>query len=239
MRPLSARWSRCSVGSEGVSRHSLTVKVGYGRPAPVPSLELDDILWAARSQRADERVKALRSGRIYLTADARGEDVLGSARADKWLEANMSVDTRRFFLMDGEWFEMGADYVRASRDAITPLFAAVSSVTLLPWSLSKRRAENDYNRYVAARSGGRFLCLDRNQTVRDPLGIRSRPEICDLLGPENELIHVKRAKGPRTTQPLVLAGPQLGTEPDRRAGPGTRAVHRVCRLGAPRPTPAV
>jgi len=97
--------------------------------------------------------------------------------------------------MDGEWFEIGADYVRASRDAITPLFAAVPGVTLLPWSLSRGRAENDYNRYVAARSGGRFLCLDRNQTVRNPLGIGSSLEICDLLGPENELIHVKRAEG--------------------------------------------
>ena len=175
--------------------HSLTVKIGYGRPAPVPSLEVDDILRAVRSQRAGERVKALRGGRIYLNADARGEDILGSARADKWLEANLSVDTRRFFLMDGEWFEIGADYVRASRDAIVPLFAAMPSIALPPWSLSKGRAESDYNRYVAARSSGRLLCLDRNQTVRNPLGIRSSLEICDLLGPENELIHVKRAKG--------------------------------------------
>ncbi len=186
--------------------HSLTVKIGYGRPVPVPSLELDDILRAARSQRSGERVKALRGGRIYLNADARGEDVLGGARADKWLEANISVDARRFFLMDGEWFEIGADYVRTSRDAITPLFAVVPSVILLPWSLPTGRTENDYNRYVAARSGGRLLCLDRNQTVRDPLGIRSSLEICDLLGPDNELIHVKRAKGSAPLSHLFSQG---------------------------------
>lgn len=186
--------------------HSLTVKIGYARPAPVPPLDLEDILRAARSQCAGERVKALRGGRISLNADARGEDVLGGARADKWLEANVSAGTRRFFLMDGDWFEIGADYVRASRDAITPLFAAAPSVTLPPWSLSRGRAENDYNRYVAARSGGRLLCLDRNQTVRNPLGIGSSLEICDLLGPENELIHVKRAKGSAPLSHLFSQG---------------------------------
>jgi uncharacterized protein (TIGR04141 family) len=155
--------------------------------------------------------------RIYLNADARGEDILGSARADEWLEANVSLDTRRFFLTDGEWFEIGADYVRASRDAIVPLFAAVPSVALLPWSLTKGRTENDYNRYVAARSGGRLLCLDRNQTVHDPLGKRSSLEICDLLGPENELIHVKRAKGSAPLSHLFAQG--LNSAQSLIAGP--------------------
>jgi uncharacterized protein (TIGR04141 family) len=196
---------------------SLTVKIGYGKAALVPSLELDDILRAARCQRSGERVKALRGGRIWLNADARGEDVLGGARADKWLEANISVDARRFFLMDGEWFEIGADYVRTSRDAIVPLFPAVPSVALLPWSLTKGRTENDYNRYVAARSGGRLLCLDRNQAVRDPLGKRSSLEICDLLGPGNELIHVKRAKGSAPLSHLFYQG--LNSAQSLIAGP--------------------
>lgn len=197
--------------------HSLTVKVGYGHPAPVPSLELGEILRAARSQRAGERVKALRSGQICLNADAHGKDILGHARADKWLEANVSVGTRRFFLMDGEWSEIGADYVRASRDAIAPLFAAVPGVTLLPWSLSRGCTERDYNQYAAARSGGRLLCLDRNQTVRDPLGIRSSLEICDLLGPDNELIHVKRAKGSAPLSHLFSQG--LNSAQSLIAGP--------------------
>jgi uncharacterized protein (TIGR04141 family) len=197
--------------------HSLTVKIGYGRTAPVPSLELDDILRAARSQRAGERVKALRSGRIYLNADTRGEDVLGCARADKWLEANVSLDTRRFFLMDGEWFEIGADYVRASRDAIEPLFATTPSIALPPWSLSTGCAERDYNQYVAARSGGRVLCLDRNQTVRNPLGAGSSLEICDLLGPDNELIHIKKAKGSAPLSHLFSQG--LNSAQSLIAGP--------------------
>ena len=218
--------------------HSFTVKIGHSRPAPVPSLELGDILKAARSQRAGERVKALRSGRIYLNADGRGEDVLGSTRADKWLEANMSVDTRRFFLMDGDWFEIGADYVRASRDAIVPLFAATPSVALLPWSLSRGCAEREYNQYVAARSSGRLLCLDRNQTVRNPLGIHSSLEICDLLGPENELIHVKRAKASAPLSHLFSQG--LNSAQSLIAGPALvreQFIESVASVPHGRPLP--
>jgi uncharacterized protein (TIGR04141 family) len=219
--------------------HSLTVKIGYSRSAPVPSLELDDILRAARcSQRAGERVKALRSGRVYLNADGRGEDVLGSARADKWLEATLSLDTRRFFLMDGEWFEIGADYVRASRDAIVPLFATTPSIALLPWSLSRGCAERDYNQYVAARSNGRLLCLDRNQTVRNPLGIGSSLEICDLLGPENELIHVKRAKGSAPLSHLFSQG--LNSAQSLIAGPAVvreQFIESVASVPHGRPLP--
>ena len=75
----------------------------------------------------------------------------------------MSLGSRRFFLMDGDWFEIGAEYVRASRDAISRLFPATPTSSLPPWSLPDGRTEYDYNCYVAARSGGEYLCLDRNQ----------------------------------------------------------------------------
>jgi uncharacterized protein (TIGR04141 family) len=172
----------------------------------VPSLELADILRAARTQSTGARVKALRGGRVYLNADARGEQVLAAARADKWLEASVSIDARRFFLMDGDWFEIGADYVRASRDAVGRLFPAAPGIVLPPWSLPAGRTEAEYNQYVAARSCGRFLCLDRNQSVRNPLGAGSSLEICDLLGPDNELVHVKRAKGSAPLSHLFSQG---------------------------------
>lgn len=185
---------------------SFTIIIGHARPAPVPSLELEDFLRRTRLQRDGERVKVLRGGRVYLNADDDGGRVLVVARADKWLEANVSVDSRRFFLMDGDWFEIGADYVRASRDAIVRLFPAVPAVSLPEWSLTAGCAEFDYNSYVAARSQGQYLCLDKNRAVRDPLGVRSSLEICDLLGPDNELIHVKRAKGSEPLSHLFSQG---------------------------------
>lgn len=186
--------------------HSFTVQIGRARPVVVPALEMDCFLRRTRLQRPGERVKALRSGRVYLNVDRDGDDVLDSAPAIKWLEASVPTGPERYFLMDGEWFEIGADYVRTSRDIIGRLFPATSSVALPPWSLAANRTEFDYNSYVAARSGGRMLCLDKNRRVRDPLGVRSPLEICDLLGPDNELIHVKRAEGSAPLSHLFSQG---------------------------------
>lgn len=186
--------------------HSFTIKIGHAKAVTVQTVELDDFLRRTRVQRDGERVKALRAGRVFVNADDDGEEILGSARADEWLEANVSLGARRFFLMDGGWFEIGEEYVRVSRDAIVRLFPAKPAISLPPWSLSARRTEYDYNSYVAARSGGQFLCLDKNQAVRNPLGVRSSVEICDILGPRNELIHVKRAEGSAPLSHLFSQG---------------------------------
>jgi uncharacterized protein (TIGR04141 family) len=51
------------------------------------------------------------------------------------------------------------------------------------------------------------VCLDKNQRVRDPLGpSRSSVEICDLLGPDYELVHVERAKGSAPLSHLFSQG---------------------------------
>jgi uncharacterized protein (TIGR04141 family) len=211
--------------------HTFTIRIGHARTVPVPSLELEDILRRTRVQRDGERVKALRCGQVFLNGDEAGREVLASARADKWIEANVSIGARRFFLMDGDWFEIGADYVRASRDAISRLFLATPTISLLPWSLSEKRTEYDYNCYIAARSRGQYLCLDKNQAVRDPLGARSSLEICDLLGPDNELIHVKRAEGSAPLSHLFSQG--LISAQSLVAGPPTvleRFVKTVAAL---------
>jgi uncharacterized protein (TIGR04141 family) len=186
--------------------HSFTIKIGHGKAVPVPSLELECFLRRTRVQRDGERVKALRGGRVFINADDDGDEIVGAARADEWLEANVSLDARRFFLMDGDWFEIGEEYVRASRDAIIRLFPSMPAISLPPWSLPARRTEYDYNCYVAAQSQGRYLCLDKNRAVRNPLGARSSLEICDLLGPGNELIHVKRAEGSAPLSHLFSQG---------------------------------
>ena len=185
--------------------HSFTLRIGHARTAAVPSLELADFLRRTRPQRDGERVTVLRGGHVNLNADDHGDEILARARADKWLEASVSLGSRRFFLMDGDWFEIGADYVRASREAIGRLFPGTPSLDLPPWYLSKGRTEYDYNSDAAVRRNG-YLCLDRNASVRDPLGARSSLEICDLLGPRNELIHVKRARGSAPLSHLFSQG---------------------------------
>lgn len=199
--------------------HTFTIKIGNGRTDLSPSLDLEDIIRRTRVQRDGERVKALRSGYVSLNNDEAGRDVLASASADKWLEANVSYGARRFFLMDGGWFEIGADYVRASRAAISRLFPAAPTISIPPWSLTERRTEYDYNCFVEAWSRGQYLCLDKNRAVRDPLGPRSPVEICDLLGPGGELVHVKRAEGSAPLSHLFSQG--LVSAQSLVAGPPT------------------
>lgn len=185
---------------------SFTIRIGHARCGAVPSLELTDILRRTQLQPTGKRVSALRSGRVSLNADSAGDDVIAEGRADRWLEANVSLGSRRFFLMDGEWFEIGADYVRASREAIAGLFPSTPGIVLPPWSLSDHSTEYKYNCFVADRSIGEYLCLDKNVSVRNPMGARSPLEICDLLGPGNELIHVKRAAGSAPLSHLFSQG---------------------------------
>jgi len=185
---------------------SFTIRIGHARCGAVPSLELADIQRRTQLQPTGKRVSTLRSGRVSLNADSVGDDVIAEARADRWLEANVSLGSRRFFLMDGEWFEVGADYVRASREAIAGLFPSTPGVVLPRWSLSDHPTEYKYNWFVADRSIGEYLCLDKNPAVRNPMGARSALEICDLLGPEDELIHVKRAAGSAPLSHLFSQG---------------------------------
>jgi uncharacterized protein (TIGR04141 family) len=74
----------------------------------------------------------------------------------------------------------------------------------LPAWLDARRAdgrleEQDYNRYVADTMDG-FICLDR-KLVRTPAHRRGF-EACDLLGPEGELVHVKKVSSRTGSGPL-------------------------------------
>ena len=96
--------------------------------------------------------------------------------------------------------------MRTSRDAIARLFPDVPSIALPAWSLPSLRTERAYNEHVADLFPEQFPCLDRNQGMRSPLGARSSLEACDLLGPGNELIHVKRASGSAPLSHLFFQG---------------------------------
>jgi uncharacterized protein (TIGR04141 family) len=187
--------------------HSFTLQIGPGTPPPRDQLELRYFLQRTRPMRAGTRMAALRRGYVRMNADDDGTEILARIRADRWLEAHVAdADGRRFFSMDGNWYEIGDQYVEASQHEIARLFPCQPSLDLPPWYLASGRNEGDYNAHVPCVRGG-YVCLDKNKRVRDPLGSsRSSVEICDLLGPDNELIHVKRAKGSAPLSHLFSQG---------------------------------
>jgi uncharacterized protein (TIGR04141 family) len=187
--------------------HSFTLQIGPGTPPARDQLEFRYFLQRTLPMRAGTRMAALRKGHVRMNADDDGTEVLARVRADRWLEAHVcDADERRFFYMDGNWYEIGDQYVQASRHEIACLFPDQPSIDLPPWYLPSGRDEGEYNANVPCVRGD-YVCLDKNKRVRDPLGpSRSSLEICDLLGPDNELIHVKRAKGSAPLSHLFSQG---------------------------------
>lgn len=107
-------------------------------------------------------------------------------------------------MFDGHWYEIGADYGQRVQAEIAPLFDHAPSHDLPTWNLEANWEERDYNEHVSDVRAG-YVCLDR-KGISDPLGRRSTVEICDLLGPDNELIHVKRASGSSPLSHLFAQG---------------------------------
>lgn len=91
--------------------------------------------------------------------------------------------------------EKGGNYLDLRRQELAEIITVNPSIALPPWPALM--PERDYNWSVEARDPS-FICMD-SYLVRTGTGARSSFGICDLLGPLNELIYVKRALN---SQPL-------------------------------------
>jgi len=162
-------------------------------------------------------VGALRDGYVRMYADDEGSEFLGGASSIKWLEASVSLGPRRFFLLDGQWYEIDAHYLENHYARVARILEAPPSLDLPAWSVTW--AERDYNDWVPLNREG-YVCLDR-RSIRGGLHRRSGVEVCDLLGPGNELVHVKRAHGSAPLSHLfsqgLVAAEALLNSPDVRA----------------------
>lgn len=160
---------------------------------PTDDFDLEYVLCRARIQRAGSRVAALREGTITLYRHSRAEraDEIWTSSALRWVEAEVFLDSRRFFLMDEDWYEIDQEYLKAIRSHAERLITDTPSVDLPPWVLGDK--ERTYNESVPDQRPD-YVCFDRDN-VQTALHRRNGVEICDLLSPDNVLVMVKRAKG--------------------------------------------
>ncbi|WP_255954756.1 TIGR04141 family sporadically distributed protein [Streptomyces odontomachi] len=154
---------------------------------------LEYVLNRARVHRPGRRLAALRDGTVTLFSHTRAnrDDVLWTSNVLRWIEAWVTLDGRRFFLLDGQWYEIGEAYRKAIRSQMERLITGTPSVDLPAWVLGD--TERTYNESVPDMRPG-YVCFDRDN-VRTALHRGNGVEICDLLSPDNVLIMVKRAKG--------------------------------------------
>ncbi|MFE1959245.1 TIGR04141 family sporadically distributed protein [Streptomyces sp. NPDC059479] len=165
-----------------------------------PGLHTDDfdlsyVLGRARVHRRGRRLAALQDGTVTLFRHSRGEksDVIWTSNVLRWIEVEMRLESRRFFLVDGDWYEIDQEYLKTIRSRVERLITGSPSVDLPPWHLGDK--ERTYNESVPDQRPG-YVCFDRDN-VRTTLHRGNGVEICDLLSPapDNALIMVKRAKG--------------------------------------------
>ncbi|MDI6408494.1 MULTISPECIES: TIGR04141 family sporadically distributed protein [Streptomyces] len=155
--------------------------------------DLGYVLGRARLAPPGQRVQALREGTVTLARDRRAgvTSTLALTRALDWLETAVAIDSRRFFLMEGEWYEAGSTYVEECAATVAALFPRSPSIALPAWP--EGVSENVYNNSVADAHPD-WYCLD-TRNVTNPLRPRDQVEICDLLLPDDTLVLVKRANG--------------------------------------------
>jgi uncharacterized protein (TIGR04141 family) len=158
-------------------------------------LALDHLLLPLAQRRIERRLAALKN--IHIQAmDASGYPISRSISGDKWITFETDLDGNRYVFHQGRWFNMGGSYLEMLRSRVEKIFAQKSSLILPAWPKEPKKKggigiaeEGNYNKH-AARCDRSLICLDRQllKTTQHHRGI----EACDLLGPDDELIHVKR-----------------------------------------------
>jgi uncharacterized protein (TIGR04141 family) len=181
-----------SVPSECLDNYAgaQTYRITKGaRSKQTQDLELRDLLALVHERPAGNRLKALKDVRVQMFSDADCElPASGKTSGHRWLIADVPMGAGRYFYCQGRWYEIGADYLASIEEELTELFDRQPSVTLPPWS---KGDEGAYNIDVARQKG--YTLFDKKNIVTAKFrggGL----EICDVLGPRNQLICVKQAK---------------------------------------------
>ncbi|TKG65761.1 hypothetical protein FCN18_26525 [Prauserella endophytica] len=156
-------------------------------------LSIEKIRIGVRQRPKNEYLRTLRSSTIE-GLDGSGASLGGEVSALHWIAAEIVDPDYHYILLDGDWYSLGDQYLRHVDRVVKSAFKEQPPWTLPAWNstpLNERRKiyEKDYNENVP-KLDGRFLCLDRKlvKTRVHPQGF----EVCDLLGPNDELIHVKK-----------------------------------------------
>lgn len=122
--------------------------------------------------------------------------------ASKCLYGEIDYQNSSYCINCGKWYLINQDFKKLVDDdyAKTP----VSEIPFLPFLSDKDKKEEDYNERFAKNSGGSLLKMDQKNI--DYGNYYSKIELCDILGKNNLLIHVKRYSGSSTLSHLFNQG---------------------------------
>ena len=181
------------------------VQIGRNRIVQTDEMDLRFLREAMEDHVTREaQLSVLSSGRITGFDDS-GEKIADGVTPLDWLTASVDLpDGSRVVLLDGDWFDVTDTYLEHVDRIVGEAFERRPEWTLPTWSSATgdpatgKIDEKHYNAHVGAERA--FLCLDRKLVY-----CRTHPrgfEACDLLGPNNELVHVKRVSSRTGSGPL-------------------------------------
>lgn len=135
--------------------------------------------------------KALRDGsiRMILGDDPNGQGI--DAPAIQWVEASTAIDSRIYFLRDGDWQECGDTYLRSISKRIRELMPDKPDLVLPPWRVGE--SEGHYNKRLQRELGAAtYLCLD-TELIKTSVHNGNGFEACDGFTSAQTLVHIKGA----------------------------------------------
>ncbi|MEU8488991.1 DUF6119 family protein [Streptomyces sp. NPDC048641] len=168
---------------------------GTGREEQPEELGLRHLLEPLAARDIHSRLDTLKR----ITIQGLNSDDFPISRAihgDKWITFQTDHDGQRYVFHQGRWFNIGGAYLDLLKKKVEKILGMRSSLQVPSWPQARNSkgnithaSEGSYN-LLAQKEKPDFLCLDKKllYTTQHPKGF----EVCDLLGPENELIHVKR-----------------------------------------------
>ncbi|MBM7772632.1 uncharacterized protein (TIGR04141 family) [Actinokineospora baliensis] len=191
--PIGLCWPNAAAAAAAeANSFAITSFGGLGHVRLDPDVDIDEVTARFAQITEGARLAELKTARLAPCADDQGEDALvRPITLDKWISFETTLGSKTFCLNRGRWYEIGEDAVARVHERLAELFANTSPLPFPTWRrASSPDDEHRYCELVAEQSG--FLCLDKN-LARTPM--HPRLELADLLGPDNELIHVKWPSG--------------------------------------------
>ncbi|MFJ4985103.1 DUF6119 family protein [Streptomyces sp. NPDC088732] len=195
---------------------------GAAREEQPEDLELHHLLQPLAHRDAPTRFDALKR----ITVQGLNSDGFSISRAihgDKWITFQTDHEGKRYVFHQGRWFDIGGAYLKLLRLKVEKILAKTSSLSISDWPREVKEPKGNIGRATEGRynlavqhDDPRYLRLDTRllHTAQHPRGF----EVCDLLGPDNELIHVKRMDGSVSASHLfnqaLVAVEALRRQPD-------------------------
>jgi uncharacterized protein (TIGR04141 family) len=187
--PLTLAWPPESVeDAEIAGSFRVQARRPIGSYTVSRDIELADLIGPLAGLPVTARLDALRSARVATCLDDEGQEMAGSQISlRKWLGFETVIDNARYCYRQGDWYKIGETFVQRIREQVAELLTHRGALRFPTWRRSGERDDEHQFCLLAAKRPG-YLCLDQN-FARTPF--HPKFELCDLVGPDDELVHVK------------------------------------------------